>query len=330
MTFNPEIVIEPLGKDIDDYYQAADLVKGRVGATAINWVFSGNEKPFCVARLEGKIVGLSSYIQSRMLLGGERGVGFQAVDSFVSPEMRGKGMFTELARGYGVDLKARGADVLWGFPNANAAPIWFGKLDWNDLGQVPLLIKPLRAGYFLRKLGLGIDFSLNFGRDQNLPRVEHLSDWVDEIWEKSAAHIGCSVIRDRSWLEHRLFDGPYRAEYRVVADKRKDGALVATRRMQNHGAQLAYIMEALGGESLQELLLSELARLANEGAELALAWCFPWSPNYRALRRCGFFPLPERFRPNRVWLGGRALSSAGVIVEDRRNWYVSYLDSDTV
>jgi hypothetical protein len=324
-----EIRIEPISADIEDYYRSADLVKGRVGAAAIDWIFTENEQPFCVARVGGEIVGLSSYIQSRMVLHGEGGVAFQAVDSFVSANMRGQGMFAELARVYGAYLHERRADVLWGFPNANAAPIWFGKLDWTDLGQVPLLIKPLRAGYFLRKLGLSVDFPLTSARDQNLKPSNRLSDWVDEVWEKSAAQIGCAIMRDRTFLEHRLFDGPYRAKYRVVADERADGALVATRRMQNHGAELAYIMEALGGDSLQELLVSELAKLRDEGAELALAWCFPWSPNYRALRRSGFFPLLERFRPNRVWLGARALSSSGAVAQDRRNWYVSYLDSDT-
>jgi GNAT superfamily N-acetyltransferase len=147
---DPVISIEPLSDELMDAYLASGMERGKSGRFAVEWAFGDNPAPFAVARHDGQIVGISGYIQSRMQFGSETGVAFQAVDSFVSESMRGKGIFTQLARAYDVHATSSGGDLVWGFPNDNAAPAWFGKLDWHSHGQVPFLIKPLRAGFFCR------------------------------------------------------------------------------------------------------------------------------------------------------------------------------------
>ncbi len=107
-------------------------------------------------------------------------------------------------------------------------------------------------------------------------------------------------------------------------------ALVATREAKKHGGHIAYIMEAFGQEEIEPLLLSELGRLAANGAEIALAWAYPWSPNYRILRKAGFLPLPERLRPIHIWFGGCPKTSRAERANEVSQWYLSYLDSDTI
>jgi GNAT superfamily N-acetyltransferase len=325
------ISVEGQSPALLDAYVASGMERGNAGSRAIDWAFGGNEAAFAVARLDDKVVGISSYIKSDMQFGTSHGTGYQAVDSFVAPEMRGKGLFTRLAKTYADHAQARGADLLWGFPNDNAAPAWFGKLDWTNHGQAPFLIKPLRAGYFLRKLRLGGDFPLTLGRDQNLEPINSIGVWADELWDRFSTGIGCATIRDGAFLNHRLFDAPHAQQYRVVADTAsRGGALVATREAEKHGGRIAYIMEAMGGSSLRGLLNSELSRFRDRGGELALAWAFPWSPNYSALRRSGFIPLPERIRPIHIGFGGRVMSPQALPAQQQKKWYLSYLDSDTI
>ena len=81
---------------------------------------------------------------------------------------------------------------------------------------------------------------------------------------------------------------------------------------------------------LARLLLSELARAARSGAEVALAWCPKSAPNYGVYRKAGFFPVPPRLRPIEINFGARALRAecaAAAAAETPR--YVSFLDSDT-
>lgn len=325
-----QISFEALNEEILSLYRDAGLERGLLGRSALEWTFSGNPEPFCVMRLEGEIVGLSAYIRAPFKFGDRVGYGQQAVDSFVAEKMRGMGLFTTLAEAYAEKTAASGTDLIWGFPNDNAAPVWFKKLGWSNQGQVPLLVKPLRAGYFLRKVHLSGDFPVSLGRDHDLPPVKQFEPWVDGLWARFSQTVACSVIRDRAGLTHRLFRGPRSGAYRIVAEGTAGGALVATTEAEKHGGRIAYLLEAMGGDALKPMLLSELARLRDRGTEIVLAWCFPWSPNYRILRRCGFLPVPDRIRPFRIWFGGRACTSIAEVGENRRSWYVSYLDSDTV
>ena len=327
----PVITIEPISDELLAAYKHSGMERGRAGAQAIKWAFGSNPTPFAVARYEGAIVGISGYIQSSMQFGEKSGAAVQAVDSFVSETMRGKGIFTRLAQSYDEHARASGIDLVWGFPNDNAAPAWYGKLGWHRHGQVPFMIKPLRAGFFSHKLKLPIDFPLTFARDQQIEAVTHVGEWGDALWDKIAPEIGVGTIRDRSFLQHRLFDAPQASQYRVVADVAGNiPALVATREADKHGGRIAYLMEAFGGPSLQPILMSELGRLASRGVEAVLAWSFPWSPNYRCLRKAGFLPLPERLRPIRIWFGSTPKTKLAEMANHQGRWHLSYLDSDTV
>lgn len=328
---DPVISIEPLSEELLVAYTHSEMERGNAGKHAIEWAFGNNSKPFAVARDDGAIVGMSGYIQNRVVFGEATGNAFQAVDSFVSKTMRGKGIFTRLAQAYDEYARDSGADLVWGFPNNNAAPAWYGKLGWHRHGQVPFMIKPLRAGFFSRKLKLPIDFPLTTARDQHLESVDRIDDWGDVLWDKVANKVGVGVVRDRTFLQHRLFDAPQASQYRVVADTDSNSpALVSTREAKKHGGRIAYVMEALGENSLQPLLMSELGRLAVRGVEVALAWSFPWSPNYSALRRAGFLPLPESLRPIQIWFGSTPKTARADRANREGQWYLSYLDSDTV
>ncbi len=324
------VTIEPLSDEILAAYAASGMERGKAGRGALEWVFEGNATPFAVARHGHEIIGLSAYIKSRMSLGGSEAVALQAVDSFVSDKARGKGVFTGLARAYDQHAQQEGADLVWGFPNANAAPVWFGKLNWSQMGQVPFLIKPLRAGFFLRKLRLSFDFPLSFTADQNLQPVSTFGGWADELWSSLSRTVVCGNMRDSAFLTHRLIDAPMARSYRVVADERDGGAIVATTEAVKHGGRIGYLLEAMGHRELDGLLASEMRRLRDRGVEVVLAWSYPWSANYRSLRKAGFFHLPERVRPIQIWFGSRPLSPIAVAAEETKNWYLSYLDSDTI
>lgn len=324
------ISIEAISEDSLAAYSASGMQRGELGPRALDWAFKHNPKPFAVARLEGEVVGLSAYIRSNLTLSGRPATALQAVDSFVFDKARGKGVFTALAKAYEQHARQDGADLIWGFPNANAAPAWFGKLGWNRLGQVPFLIKPLRAGFLMRKLRLPLDFPVSFSTDQKLEPISAFGAWSDALWSSMSPRMECTIARDRAFLSHRLFQAPHSASYRIVAAAHDRGAFVATTEAQKHGGHIAYLLEAMGHADLDGLLASEMGRLRDRGVEVVLAWSYPWSANYRTLRKAGFLPLPERLRPIEIWFGSRPLSSRAAAAGQAGKWYVSYLDSDTI
>lgn len=90
------------------------------------------------------------------------------------------------------------------------------------------------------------------------------------------------------------------------------------------------VIADLGGPSLQALLMSELGRMASRGVVIAFVWSFPWTPNYSALRKAGFMPLPERLRPIKIWFGSTLKTTQADRANRAGQWYLSYLESDTV
>lgn len=328
------IGLEGSSPELEAAYSAFGLERAAQGPAALEWTFAlpaAPCPPFNVARRENRIIGLSANIAARIKLGEAEGVAFQAVDSFVSEEARGKRLFSRLAQGFADAASAAGCDVAWGFPNANAAPAWFGGLGWQNFEQVPFLVRPLDASFLLGKARLPGSFRLARGAKVAHTSPREFGPETDALWARFSASIGCAVMRDAAALNHRIIAAPHAEQYRVsMFGEGEARALVISRIVERHGARIAYVLEAMGGAALGPLLRSELRHLALEGAEVALAWCFGWSPNYRAYRSAGFLPLPKRLRPVEINFGARALSARGTPAEVRENWYLSYLDSDGI
>jgi len=337
---------EPLRPEMEEAYARLFVEDAaEKSAERIRWRFDRNPAGrgwFAVARDNGRIIGFVGIYATPMIAGGRQLTSFQAVDLVVDPGYRGRGVFARLGETLLSGARDAGAQVVWGFPNDLAAHAWFGRFSWVRFGVVPLLIRPLRSGYFLRRISsaLGkLDVTL-IGRSQAQPRIVELhavGAQLDRLWAQMSKHVHCGVVRDSTWLKWRLEDRPesnYRSVMAVDAD---DWALafVSTSTAQRHGARLVYVMEAMSSdgasETLTGLLRHELRRAAELGADAALAWCPPGAPNRAAYRRAGFLSLPSRLRPFNIHFGAKPL--AGDLppeLSEGQRWYVSYLDSDTV
>lgn len=325
------VTIEELSDELRAAYSQSGMSRANQQIDMIGSTFGGNAlAPFAVGRLDGEVVGVSAYIQDRFVFGDNDGTAVQAVDSFVFPAARGKGLFHRLATSYREYAAANGADLIWGFPNDNARQAWFGKQGWIPFGQVPFMIRLLRSGPLARRLHLPFNVRLTRYRDRGLAALDEIGEWADDLWASQRPTLQCGRVRDRAFLARRLFGIPSR--YRVVIENPgSEGALVATSVANKHGMRLGYLMEAIGqAEGLRETLASELGRLADADVEAVLAWSFPWSPNHETLRACGFLPLPQRLRPTNIWFGANPLTKSGSAGDNREAWYLSYLDSDTV
>jgi predicted aspartyl protease/GNAT superfamily N-acetyltransferase len=310
----------------------------------LKWRFQSNphgDARFAVARRDSQIVGLIALVPTRLRNAPGTEIGYQAIDTVVHPSCRGQGVFVKMGS-LAQEPRALGADVLWGFPNANAAPGWYGRLGWTNFGPVPLLIRPLRSSFLFRRIHpklRSIDVVLVKRGDSRANLYvdgAELGRDFNELWERSVQDCGISVDRSGEWMRWRLFDKPG-ANYRCVGIRSDAGTLeafLATKIADKHGTRLCYVMEAIGTRErtsdLSRLLAAELGRAASSGAEAALAWCPKSAPNYRAYRRAGFVPLPPRLRPIEINFGARALASeAARTAAADTSWYVSFLDSDT-
>lgn len=310
----------------------------------LRWRFEHNPHgpaKFAIAEQDGRIAGMIALVPTRLRSGLTARRGYQAIDTAVHPDWRGRGMFVRLGTA-AQDQDALSGEILWGFPNANAAPGWFGRLGWTNFGPAPLMMRPLRFSYLfgkihpaLRSLDVRLVGSCRV-RSKVYAEGGELAEKLDQLWQQVRAGFGVAVDRDGDWMRWRLLDKPD-AAYRCVGLENDNGeieAFVATKVADKHGGRLCYVMEALGvpGQEaeLTGLLKAELSRAASEGAELALAWCPRSAPNHVAYRKTGLLSVPARLRPIEINFGARALAQAAAAsAQPGAKWYVSFLDSDT-
>lgn len=335
--------IRTFDQSIRDAYALLFPGEADKSADQLSWRFERNPHGpgrFAIAEDDGQIRGMIALLATRLSHGTETKPGFQAIDTVVHPSLRGRGVFVGLGTTAQDFARDEGA-ILWGFPNANAAPGWFGRLGWSNFGQVPLLMRPLRSGYILGRLHPALrrfDVALQrSGPPAAAPYSEgrQLEADGDRLWSACRAGQGLTVDRSGSWLRWRLAEKPATA-YRSIAVHDGQGepeALVASRVSEKHGGKLCYVMEALSRPGrngrLAQLLRSEVALAAGSGAELALAWCPRGAPNYPAYRSAGFLPVPPRLRPIEIHFGAHVRPDSSAAAGRADGWYISFLDSDT-
>ncbi len=329
------IDIEEFNDDIRKAYIA--LLPHQSAATAagkLDWKFkknpAGNGK-ITVARLDKQIIGLNAFMacgfESEL---GPCNLGFQSMDTIVTPAARGQGVFNRMVACFHEALMG---ELIYGFPNISSSPGFFGKLGWSCVGPAPMLVKPLRAGLFLKRFHRFLpDFPLPTFLPA-MPAIEEITTFdngVDDVWSAFSKRnqIKLALRRNAEFLNWRLFEHP---SVRYRAFTFQDRAYAAICIEEKHGGKIGYIMDAFGDDDAVRKLIEGLSLLIRDsGADAIFAWNLPHVSNYKAYISAGFLSLPDRIRPIRLNFGGRPLKSDIKDFEHPHQWHISYLDSDTV
>ena len=317
-----------------------------------------------------ELAAIYATLPVRFRVAGQVALATQSVDTITDAGFRGRGLFVQLAKATYARAAAAGAKLVYGFPNGQSAHGFFERLGWTSLDPVPFLIRPLRTRYLVERLKLGayarlvpdlplfvsVDGVIESagslplvgplvhrivgpgrpGRRNTIERVTRFDERATALWHAVAGETLIGIERDARYLNWRLIDKPFE-HYDNVAATSGDRmtALVSHCVKDKHGGRIGYLMEALARPgargALGALVSRALGDMTRRGADVALAWCLPHAPAYRTLRSSGFVPFPERLRPIELHAGVRAFD-AGLAdpIADRRRWYLSYLDSDTV
>ena len=326
------VTLEEYSSTVEEAYRTLlPAHDDRVAAGQLRWKL--NDSPAgcgmaAVARVEGRIVGLNAFMAVRMLVRGRELVGHQSMDTIVLPEARGRGIFGSLVDCF---YREAASDFLYGFPNSQSAHAFFGRLGWTRFGQVPMMVKPLRMGFLTRQIFKSRTV-VDVGESELLDVIElpgSIPPRIGEAWDEFSSGVEAAIPRTYEYLRWRLIDHPT-ISYEMFSGE--DGAFSAASVQNKHGARVGYLMEAIGNRSgLREVINASTARMRDRGAEVAFAWSLPGTPAYRSLLRAGYVPFPRKLRPIEINFGARFLADTRALVPlRRRDWYISYLDSDTV
>ena len=277
---------------------------------------------------------------------GDRTLAVQSVDTLVDADFRGRGLFTKMAQSVYQRVREREGAFVYGFPNVNSAPGFFNKLGWVPLDPVPFLVRPLGTAFVASKLPLARwlhrlpDLRLPIGRtrlqaNQELRPVTEFGPALGALWKQFSSGVTVAVDRSPDYLRWRLGKPGERYACLGIFEGTQLLAFCAYTTVDKHGGRIGYVIELLHEPGRHDtgaaLLVECLRRMGTDGADAVLAWSFRHAPNAKAYSKVGFVPLPERLRPIELHIGVRPLDeSLTEVLGDRRNWYISYCDSDTV
>ncbi|WP_112310547.1 GNAT family N-acetyltransferase [Pseudogemmobacter bohemicus] len=277
---------------------------------------------------------------------GTRVPGAQSLDTLTDRNHRGQGLFPKLARLTFEDVEKKGSGLIYGFPNHNSCGTFQKHLNWNIYGAVDFLICPIRPGYFLQRAlklpsairslpGLRLPVRAATVKGITLHEVTSFSDDHTYIWEQRSKKIGIAVDRSSDYLNWRIFQRPDGKKYKIIEARAEETVLgyVIWCIEDKHGGRAGYLMECLtleGNDTISAMLIRHALRaMSAEKADFVLAWSLPHLQERLNLTRSGFHSLPVRFRPTQLYWGMR--SNGGRPSEYKSSdWYISYLDSDTV
>ncbi|HEX3593848.1 MAG TPA: GNAT family N-acetyltransferase [Polyangiaceae bacterium] len=320
------------------------------GSGDVRWQFGENPTAelwadFALATATERLAAIYAVMPLRVRFGGRVLLAAQSVDTITDTAFRGRGLFLKLASECYARAERAGATCVFGFPNGSSAHGFFEKLDWAPLDPVPFIIRPLRTRYVAQRLKIESRlvpdaripvFSPRPSVNHRLVTIDPKDERAAAVWNEFASDVGIAVERNTDYLRWRLSRPG--AAYRAFGVEDGDHQLVAYgvhRFTEKHGGRVGYVMELLHRPEEPRagavVLGAILRALQSEGADVALAWNLAHSRNHRVFRRAGFVPFPERLRPIELHFGARSFEHPpNVAVADRKSWYLSYLDSDTV
>ena len=276
----------------------------------------------------------------------------QSIDTITDVNHRGKGLFPKLASKLYEDAPKNDLELVYGFPNENSAPGFFNKLKWISFGEAPFLLKPLRVQYFIKKIfkkqrpAETLDEKHSYilpaesvlkGGQVVIKSIDSFGEDYDVLWNTVSMNIAVTVDRSAAYMNWRYVNKPGEnySKAAIYVNGVLEGIIVFTIK-NKHSGRIGYTMELIFEPSKAintgvALLKYASSVFKREKADAVLAWCFAHSFNYEAYKNAGYFKLPEKFRPQRLFLGVKAFSELNKrTIEDVKSWYISYSDSDTV
>jgi len=264
-----------------------------------------------------QLAGQYVVIPMRFKANAEIIVGTLSLNTLTRQIYSGQGIFTGLAKAVYEDSAKQGSKFCYGFPNPNSYPGFTKKLGFTDLGNVPLLLRPLNTKAMVRKRfgSLLASFALPFhfyykvkDRSDDHYEVYRLTSFnvsdVDAFWAKVQDKYPIMGIRDADYLRWRYFDIPLR-DYQIYGVRQKSSSTllgyIVGRCTEVEAMSSGMIVDFLVDPShpaAGSVLVNRILRnfVANN-MELAGSLMLPHTEESRILKAQGFFTCPKALEP---------------------------------
>jgi GNAT superfamily N-acetyltransferase len=298
----------------------------------------GQEPEIWIAREGTTLVGQYATMPVRLSLKGREVQGSWGMDVMVAPERQRQGLGEILFRTWDRNV---GASLGLGLSESSYR--LFQKLNWPDVGPVPLLVKPLTRRALRRPnwpvainrlvSALTLPFVLIISRARPMRAevrlVQRFDDSFTALWEQIAPKLDLAVRRDAAYLNWKYVSAPH-VRYSIAAVRREDRNVgyAVYRHLYEPRGRVTLLVDFLADpddESAFRTLLNWIDREARQ-ADSDKIRVFAMHEGFRrVLRRSGYFQVKSTMEFV-VRINGIDIESG--FYENTDQWHVTLGDSD--
>ncbi len=298
-----------------------------------------------IAEDEKKLVGHFADIPRRFSVNGDLLMGTLSLDLMVHADYRRRGIFAELGTYAARRVDREKCLFMTAFPIRKETIGGLIKIGWETVGELPVLVYPLRFRGIMKRyvhfsplslllggIARGVYLLLWRGRRAGaegiqLEEVNHLDARFDSFWEKAVKLYPVMGARDRAFLNWRYFQNPVRTYslYRAMEDGEMTGYLILRKvdLLQFKSAVVVDLL-ALNDRALSALVEEGIKQSLKEEVDLLSCMIPKRHPYYRALRSFGFLPSPKAF----LFMVYRLAKEKVPLSPEA--WYVNWGDTDVI
>ena len=298
----------------------------------------GQEPEIWIAREGTTLVGQYATMPVRLSLKGQEVQGSWGMDVMVAPERQRQGLGEILFRTWDRNV---GASLGLGLSESSYR--LFQKLNWPDVGPVPLLVKPLTRRALRRPnwpvalnrlvsaLTLPVVLVVSRARPMRaeVRLVQRFDDSFTALWEQVATKFDLAVRRDAAYLNWKYVTAPH-VRYSIAVVRREDRNIgyAVYRHLYEPRGRVTLLVDFLtdpDDEAAFRTLLNWIDREARQ-ADSDKIRVFAMHEGFRrVLRRSGYFQVKSTMEFV-VKINGVDVESG--FYENTDGWHVTLGDSD--
>jgi len=298
----------------------------------------GQEPEIWIAREGTTIVGQYATMPVRLSLKEHEVQGSWGMDVMVAPERQRQGLGEILFRTWDRNV---GASLGLGLSESSYR--LFQKLNWPDVGPVPLLVKPLTRRALRRPnwpvainrlvSALTLPFVLIISRARPMRAevrlVQRFDDSFTALWEQVAPKLDLAIRRDAAYLNWKFVSAPH-VRYSIAVVRRDDRNVgyAVYRHLYEPRGRVTLLVDFLtdpDDEAAFRTLLNWVDREARQ-ADSDKIRVFAMHEGFRrVLRRSGYFQVKSTMEFV-IKINGLDVESS--FYENTERWHITLGDSD--
>lgn len=322
-----------------------------------NWEYKNNpndDLDIFLAVDENEIVGHYAVIPIKMRIDVKDYLTTLSLDTMVHEDYRGQDMFPILAKALYESLEKRGVPITYGFPNANSIEGIIKKLDWFEIADLPLLVKPINFKTLLyryiknRAVSNILGACLNFFsllpstvkrryKNITIKNIEKFDKEFDRLWDNVKNEITIGVIRDSKYLNWRYIQKPEN-DYTILSiyEQSELKGYIVLKIEERFNLKIGFVVDILTSSSNpsypQQLITKSILFFKNEDVDVISCLMFPQHKYYKILKKKGFIKVFKKYFPKEIYFGARVHNDLVEkdMIKNEENWFLTWGDTDVI